>query len=91
MIILVHVLIALSSIALASYTFFKPSTQKLIVSYGLMVATVGTGTYLLVALQADMLRTCLSGLFYLTITLIVTVATHIKVRRRSVARLEMHS
>lgn len=85
MILLLHVIIALSSVALASYTFFKPSTQKLIVSYGLMVATVGSGTYLLVALQADMLRTCLSGLFYVTLTLIVTIATHIKVRRRALA------
>lgn len=83
MIILLHVLIALSSIALASYTFFKPSTKKLFISYGLMIATVASGTYLLIALQADILKTCLSGLFYLTVTLIVTIATHIKVRKRA--------
>jgi hypothetical protein len=83
MIVLLHVLIALSSIGLASYTFFKPSLNKLLTSYGMMVATVASGTYLLVVLQADILRTCLSGLFYLTITLAVTIATHIKVRRRA--------
>jgi hypothetical protein len=81
MIVLLHVLIALSSIALASYTFFKPSTKKILSSYGLMIATVASGTYLLVAMQADILRTCLSGLAYLTITLLVTIATHVKVHR----------
>jgi hypothetical protein len=88
MIVLLHVIIALSSIALASYTFFKPSTKKLLTSYGLMIATVASGTYLLIALQADILRTCLSGLFYLTVTLIVTIATHVKVRKRAALLIE---
>lgn len=88
MIVLLHVLIAISSIGLASFTFFSPSTKKLIASYGLMIATVASGTYLLVALQADILRTCLAGLLYLTVTLLVTIATHVKVRRQALARLE---
>ena len=81
MIVLLHVIIAISSIALASFTFFKPSTKKLLVSYGFMIATVGSGTYLLLATGADMLKTCLSGLAYLTITLFITIATHYKMRR----------
>lgn len=81
MIVLIHVLIALSSIGLASYTFFKPSTKKLLVSYGLMIATVGSGTYLLFATGADMLKTCLSGLAYLTLTLLITIATHVRARK----------
>lgn len=88
MIVLLHVLIALASIGLASYTFFSPSTKKLIVSYGMMIATVASGTYLLLALQADILRTCLSGLLYLTVTLIVTIATHVKVRRQALLLAE---
>ena len=53
-----------------------------------MIATVGSGTFLLVATQADMLKACLSGLFYLTVTLIVTIATHIKIKRRAEVYIE---
>ncbi|MGV9001907.1 MAG: hypothetical protein ACOH18_03035 [Candidatus Saccharimonadaceae bacterium] len=83
MIILLHVLIALSSIVLASFTFFKPTTKRLLASYGFIVATVASGSYLLLAMQADILRTCLSGLFYLTVVSIVTIATHVRVQRRA--------
>jgi hypothetical protein len=89
MIVLLHVIIALSSIVLASYTFFKPSTKKLFVSYGLMIATVASGTYLLVGMGADILRTCLSGLLYLTVTLIVTIATHIRIRKTALASADV--
>lgn len=83
MVILIHIIIALASIVLASYTFFKPSLNKLYVSYGMMVATVGSGTYLLVAAQASILHTCLSGLAYVTITLAITIATHMRIRKRA--------
>ena len=81
MIVLIHVLIALASIGVASFTFFKPSIQRLLVSYGFIVATVGSGTYLIISMSSDILRSCLTGLFYLTVVSIVTIATHIRVRR----------
>ena len=43
MIILIHVIIAFTSLVIASFSFFKPTIQKLIVSYGFILATVGTG------------------------------------------------
>ncbi len=81
MIVLIHVLIALASIGVASFTFFKPSIQRLLVSYGFIVATVGSGTFLIISMSSDILRSCLTGLFYLTVVSIVTIATHIRVRR----------
>jgi len=81
MIVLIHVIIALASIGVASFTFFKPSIQRLLVSYGFIVATVGSGAYLIVSMSSDILRSCLTGLFYLTVVSIVTIATHIRVRR----------
>lgn len=89
MIVLIHVIIALASIGIASFTFFKPSTKRLAASYGFIVATVASGTYLLIALQSDILRTCLSGLFYLTIVSIVTIATHLRVRRQAGVPISM--
>lgn len=80
MVIFIHIIIALASLIFATYGFFKPSQKKLFVSYGLMVATVGSGTYLLLATQASILHTCLSGLFYLTVTLTITIATQYRLR-----------
>ncbi len=83
MIVLIHVIIALASVALSSVTFFKPSIKKLFVSYGLIVATVGSGTFLLLSATGDILRSCITGLFYVTVVTIVTIATHVRVRRRA--------
>ncbi|MFZ1250508.1 MAG: hypothetical protein WAR37_03645 [Candidatus Microsaccharimonas sp.] len=80
MIILIHILIALASLGIASFTFFKPTTKRLGVSYGFIVATVASGTFLLILNPSNLLHTCLSGLFYLTVVSIVTIATHYRVR-----------
>jgi len=81
MIVLIHVIIALASIGLASFTYFKPSIQRLFVSYGLIVATVGSGTFLLLTSPSDILKSCLSGLFYVTVVSVITIATHVRARR----------
>lgn len=82
MIVLIHVIIALASVMLSSVTFFKPSIKKLGVSYGLIVATVASGTYLLITTPGNILKSCLVGLAYVTAVTIITIATHIKVKRR---------
>ncbi len=76
--ILIHVIIAILSIGIASLAFFKPSIKKLATSYGLVVATVASGTYLLILNPSNMLHTCLSGLFYVTVVSIITIATHVR-------------
>lgn len=78
--ILIHVIIALASVAIASFTFFKPSIKKLVASYGFILATVASGTYLIVAASGSILRGCLTGLFYVTVVSIITIATHVRVR-----------
>jgi hypothetical protein len=78
---LIHVIIAVSSIAAASFVFFRPSIKRLYVSYGMIIATVASGTVLLIATPSSILHTCLSGLFYLTVVSIVTVATHVRIRK----------
>lgn len=83
MIILIHVLIAVSSVAVATTTFIKPSVKKLIVSYAFIVATVGSGTYLLLTSSGNILKSCLVGLAYVTAVSIITIATHIRVRRQA--------
>ena len=79
-ILLIHIIIAISSIIVASIIFFKPSLKRFYVSYGLIVATVATGTGLLILNPSNILHTCLSGLFYLTVVSIITIASHVRAR-----------
>lgn len=80
MIVLIHVIIALLGIGAASYTLFSPSVKKILTSYGFMIATVASGTFLLLTTGADILRTCLTGLLYVTVTLTMTIVAQYKFR-----------
>lgn len=80
MILLLHILIAISSIGIATLTYFKPSVKHLGMSYGFIVATVASGTALLIMNPSNLLHACLSGLFYVTVVSIVTIATHVRAR-----------
>lgn len=81
MIILIHVIIALTSIVIASVAFFRPTMKKLFVSYGFIFATIASGTYLLVTIPSHILQSCLTGLAYLTIVSAATIAAHVRLRQ----------
>jgi hypothetical protein len=85
MIILIHVIIAFTSIVIASVALFQPSLKKLITSYAFILATVASGTVLLVTIPSQILHTCLTGLTYLTAVSIATIAAHVRLRRRQLA------
>ncbi len=65
MIILIHILIALSSIVYTSYLFFFPSKSKLRISYALVALTLITGTYLVALNPSHFVSACRTGLLYL--------------------------
>lgn len=67
MLILAHVIIALSSIAHTTYLLTHPSPGKFKVAYGLVAATLASGSYLVVSTRAHLLRACTMGLVYLAI------------------------
>lgn len=67
MLILIHVIIALFSVACATYTFFAPSKSSLYLSYALIASTLISGTYLIIASHASLLSSCMSGLIYITV------------------------
>ncbi len=81
MIILIHVIIALTSIVIATITFFKPTVKKLLISYGFTAMTIATGTYLLITIPSHILESCLTGLVYLTVVSCATIAAHIRLHR----------
>jgi len=80
-IVLIHVIIALVSVAIASFTFFKPSIKRLVASYGFILATVASGTFLILTTSGSILRSCMTGLFYVTVVSVITIATHVRARK----------
>jgi hypothetical protein len=73
MVLLTHILIALTSVALSTSLLFSPSHFRLYVSYGLITATFLSGTLLVLSTRQHMLETCLVGLAYSAFTLVATV------------------
>jgi hypothetical protein len=67
MIVLAHVIIALTSMAYTTYTFFSPSKSKLYASYSLVALTLASGTYLVLSTHSRLLPACMSGLIYLAV------------------------
>lgn len=82
MILLLHISIALSSLAYTTYLLFQPSNRKLLVSYGLIAGTIASGTYLTITAPSHILEACVMGLLYTAITLFGTV----RVRRTLVVQ-----
>jgi hypothetical protein len=83
MMVILHVLIALSSIAFTTYAYFRPSTPKLRVGYGLTGLTLATGIYLVWSAPAHMIEACTMGLFYLGVVTLGIVATRSKLAARA--------
>lgn len=73
--LLLHIIIALSSIGYTGLTFLKPSKQKLYISYLLVAATIATGTYLVILMPSHMVSSCITGLVYLGIVMSGILAT----------------
>lgn len=84
MILLIHIIIAVSSVAHTTLLLMRPSQAKLYASYGLVAATLASGIYLTAINPASMLRTCTTGLIYVTI---VTVAIAIARKKLIAAKL----
>lgn len=78
MVILVHVILAISSLFVATYSYISPSTTKIRNSYILITSTLLSGTYLIFANQVNILRTCLTGLTFLAVTTFVTHQARLK-------------
>jgi hypothetical protein len=77
MIIVLHILIALSSMAQASYVYFKPSSKQLRLSYLFVALTMLSGFYLVVTRPGSIAQACTVGLVYLLVVSFgIAGATH---------------
>lgn len=73
MTLILHLAIAFSSIIFTTYILFRPSRAGLRVSWGLIAATLLSGTYLVVSTHSGMLSACVSGLLYATLAATGTI------------------
>jgi hypothetical protein len=87
MLVLTHVLIALTSVAFTTYLFVRPSQRKFYVNYGLIAATMASGTWLIIASHAPMLSSCLSGLTYIGAVTFGTILAHYKLVHEQAVRI----
>jgi hypothetical protein len=79
--LIVHILVALTSLIVAGLNAFFPSLKKLRLTYGLVFATLGTGTYLIVTTPSHMLTTCMEGLIYIGVVTTAIVYSTNKLSR----------
>ena len=76
MLVLVHVIIALSSIGYAGYTYIVPTKNRLRLSQIFIGLTVASGTYLVISTKASLVSACITGLIYLSIVATALVLAH---------------
>lgn len=62
--LILHIIIALTSLAQTSYMLVAPNKTGLRVSYALMGLTLASGTYLILSTGTHMLEACLMGILY---------------------------
>lgn len=78
MILLTHIVIALSSLFVTAYAFVTPTQNTLRLSYAFVALTIATGTYIAVANPTHMVQACVSGLIYTGVVLTGIVAVRRK-------------
>jgi hypothetical protein len=83
MIVVLHVAIAVASILCATFGYIKPTNNNLRMSYLLIALTFTSGFFLVIAEPAHMVRTCLSGIIFLSV-----VTAGVMLTRRKMAAIE---
>lgn len=85
MVLTIHIIIALASIAFTTLLFARPSRAKFYTNYSLISATLISGTYLVVTSNTSILKACLSGLAYVSVVSLMTLVARQKLLRTQAA------
>lgn len=83
MILIFHIIVALSSLAYTGYVFLFPSKRGLYAAYGLVALTVASGTLLLIQNPGSMRQVCTTGLVYLAVVTVGIIFVHHKLATRA--------
>lgn len=71
MLLVIHIVIAVSGLVIAAASLLTLSQKMINASYALTVGTIATGTVLVFA-NGNVLKNCLTGLCYLAAVLVMT-------------------
>lgn len=86
MLLLFHIVIAVTSLIFTAFTFFLPSGLKVRISQALIALTLASGTYLVFSMKVNLLKVCAMGLMYT-----VVVSYGILASQRKLAAAASHS
>ena len=78
MTLIIHIIIAIASIGLASYAYFRPSANTLKGAYVSAGLTLASGFYLVWTTPSHMLQACMSGVAYLAVVTVAIMAARAK-------------
>lgn len=84
MILLLHIIVALSSLALTAMAYMMPTSTKLKLSYTLVGLTAASGTWLVIANPATLVHACISGIAFVSIALTGTVLAQRKFAKAAI-------
>lgn len=84
MLLLLHVLTAIVSIFITTYSVVRPRKNLLSAGYGLAGATLASGTILVISSGSNLLRSCLTGIAYFGV-----VAVGLRVAQKRLAKQEI--
>lgn len=84
MILLLHLIVALSSLVASTTAYVMPSKTRLRITYGLVGLTLASGTYLVWSTHSPLLSSCVSGLVYVAVVMTGIVAAQRKLARQHV-------
>ena len=78
MMLILHIIVALTSILVATALLFSPSKAKFFASYLTIFATLASGTIVVIQNGSHLLKACVSGLFYLAVVAVLVKAAYTK-------------
>jgi hypothetical protein len=81
MVVILHILIAISSLLAVTYSLIRPSAKLVTVNYISIAATVLSGFFLVIFEPARMLHTCVAGLMYLAVAVTLSIAAQARLAR----------
>lgn len=73
MALLIHLVIAFSSLFVATLLYIRPTRWLLLTSYALITGTLVSGSYLVVTAPSHLIEACVMGLSYLCVVGVGTV------------------
>lgn len=83
MLLVLHIVAALAGILMSTFSYVSPSLAKIKFSYGLVLATIASGTVIIIEKHVNILSVCLTGLLYIGFTVSGLIAAQHKLAKQT--------